>query len=505
MPAIFLVPIYRVRVSDADDNEESQEEDEDEWVKISKRLSSTPQHLLGKKDICRSGTRIVKGASHRLSKVLRTHYKDVIAIMTDLKAHSINQDTKLLLDSIEKTIRIVKRFRKRIKDLSFDHTWVTQVVSNGVFRSGEALLLRENDSYTYYPSEYEKRIYIEIYNSTQASEEKLSIKVEHPIVSIIGNYAINAFNGAFEQHVKNGEHNRLRHFEFLECKFLKFVCGHHFDMTIEAFEEGYIGTYRTEVIWNIDFCAITVHISVEIKCTGPQRGIAEVEIDRIRRLQDKTIEGLKRRQYQDIKLLFPSDCYRPTKRDRCSHPVASSVMMRRKKDTATYGYDFYNPNFITAAKETGTYCYNRRISTCLAQAQGKKLNACKGARAGKETKCLSKTETTGVRRKEGSHINKSLLTLGMSTLISMMWFKHRCKRKLGFGLVSTTGVDYEIHVANHLGLSSVGKDPVRFPWEKINKQGYRMEFEEDPALVDLDRVVELTCLADLGTVWLSAL
>ncbi|GJT64707.1 hypothetical protein Tco_1016187 [Tanacetum coccineum] len=232
-----------------------------------------------------------------------------------------------------------------------------------------ALLLRENDSHTYYPSEYEKRIYIEIYNSTQASEEKLSIKVEHPIVSIIGNYAINAFNGAFEQHVKNGEHNRLRHFEFLECKFLKFVCGHHFDMTIEAFEEGYIGTYRTEVIWNIDFCAITVctfvltnrkpfgtkalAISVERKCTAPERGIAADEIDRIRRLRDKTIEGLKRRQYQDIKLLFPSDCYRPTKRDRCYHPVASSVMMRRKKDTATYGYDFYNPNSYMRSARSG--------------------------------------------------------------------------------------------------------------------------------------------------------
>ncbi|GKB13731.1 hypothetical protein Tco_0847654 [Tanacetum coccineum] len=74
------------------------------------------------------------------------------------------------------------------------------------------------------------------------------------------------------------------------------------------------------------------------------------------------------------------------------------------------------------------------------------------------------------------------------------------RRKLGFGLVSTIGVDYQIHVANHLGLSSVGKDPGRFPREKINRQGYHMEFDEDPALVDLDGVVQLTGPADPKTV-----
>ncbi|GKB59079.1 translocase of chloroplast 159, chloroplastic [Tanacetum coccineum] len=54
------------------------------------------------------------------------------------------------------------------------------------------------------------------------------------------------------------------------------------------------------------------------------------------------------------------------------------------------------------------------------------------------------------------------------------------------------------------GLSSVGKDPVRCSREKINRQGYHKEFEEDLALVDLDGVVELTGLADSKTVWLSA-
>ncbi|GJV30511.1 hypothetical protein Tco_1386959, partial [Tanacetum coccineum] len=60
-------------------------------------------------------------SSHRLSKVLRTRYKEVIAIKTGLEARPINHDTKVLLDFTENTICIVKRFRKRIKDLPFDH------------------------------------------------------------------------------------------------------------------------------------------------------------------------------------------------------------------------------------------------------------------------------------------------------------------------------------------------------------------------------------------------
>ncbi|GKC60953.1 hypothetical protein Tco_1088551 [Tanacetum coccineum] len=124
-----------------------------------------------------------------------------------------------------------------------------------------AHLLLANDSYMYSPNTQEEKIcleFIEFDEKTQVSKEIRSTEVEHPIVSIIGNYAINAFNGAFEQHVKNGEHNKLRHYELLECKILKFDTGYHFDVTIEAFEEGYIGTYRTEVIWNI--CDNSVHV-----------------------------------------------------------------------------------------------------------------------------------------------------------------------------------------------------------------------------------------------------
>ncbi|GKB54436.1 hypothetical protein Tco_0905189 [Tanacetum coccineum] len=70
------------------------------YVRSKDGKPSTSEHKLGKNDICIRGNKIVKGASHRLSKVLRTRYKEVIAIKKDLEARPINQDTKLLLGSI---------------------------------------------------------------------------------------------------------------------------------------------------------------------------------------------------------------------------------------------------------------------------------------------------------------------------------------------------------------------------------------------------------------------
>nr|GEU65694.1 hypothetical protein [Tanacetum cinerariifolium] len=60
-----------------------------------------------------------------------------------------------------------------------------------------------NDSYTYSPNTHEEKIcleFIEFDEMTQVSKGKRSIKVKHPIVSIIGNYVINAVNGAFKQY-----------------------------------------------------------------------------------------------------------------------------------------------------------------------------------------------------------------------------------------------------------------------------------------------------------------
>ncbi|KAL6560156.1 hypothetical protein OROHE_006394 [Orobanche hederae] len=79
-------------------------------------------------------------------------------------------------------------------------------------------------------------------------KEKMPIKIDNPIVSLIGNFAIAAFNEAIEKYVKKGEHKNLRDFEFMECAYIKMRgTEYYFYMTIEAIEEGKLGVYETKV------------------------------------------------------------------------------------------------------------------------------------------------------------------------------------------------------------------------------------------------------------------
>ncbi|KAL6575266.1 ribosomal 40S subunit protein S13 [Orobanche minor] len=79
-------------------------------------------------------------------------------------------------------------------------------------------------------------------------KEKMPIKIDNPIVSLIGNFAIAAFNEVIEKYVKEGEHKNLRDFEFMECAYIKMRgTEYFFYMTIEAIEEGKLGVYETKV------------------------------------------------------------------------------------------------------------------------------------------------------------------------------------------------------------------------------------------------------------------
>ncbi|GJS07586.1 hypothetical protein Tco_0364382 [Tanacetum coccineum] len=79
-------------------------------------------------------------------------------------------------------------------------------------------------------------------------KEKMPIKIDNPIVSLIGNFAIAAFNEAIEKSVKEGVHKNLRDFEFMECAYIKMRrTEYYFYMTIEAIEEGKLGVYETKV------------------------------------------------------------------------------------------------------------------------------------------------------------------------------------------------------------------------------------------------------------------
>ncbi|GJZ57230.1 hypothetical protein Tco_0612724 [Tanacetum coccineum] len=50
----------------------------------------------------------------------------------------------------------------------------------------------------------------------------------------------------------------------------------------------------------------------------------------------------------------------------CSHPATSSGMVRRKKDTATYGYDFYNPTlYLLSARSVSKEDINQKFLRSL--------------------------------------------------------------------------------------------------------------------------------------------
>ncbi|GJX53970.1 hypothetical protein Tco_0282339, partial [Tanacetum coccineum] len=81
---------------------------------------------------------------------------------------------------------------------------------------------------------------------------KVSIRLDHPIVLLIGNFAVTAFNKNWEMHIKKGEENHIHDFEFMECKYVKADNAYYFFMTIEAIEEGNLGVYEAKVNVNIN-------------------------------------------------------------------------------------------------------------------------------------------------------------------------------------------------------------------------------------------------------------
>ncbi|GJZ38375.1 hypothetical protein Tco_0584938 [Tanacetum coccineum] len=81
---------------------------------------------------------------------------------------------------------------------------------------------------------------------------KVSIRLDHPIVLLIGNFAVTAFNKNWEMHIKKSEENHIHDFEFMECKYVKTDEAYYFFMTIEAIEEGNLGVYEAKVNVNIN-------------------------------------------------------------------------------------------------------------------------------------------------------------------------------------------------------------------------------------------------------------
>nr|GEU94851.1 hypothetical protein [Tanacetum cinerariifolium]GEV47288.1 hypothetical protein [Tanacetum cinerariifolium] len=254
----------------------------------------------------------------------------------------------------------------------------------------------------YYPNEFEEKIWKEYFkefdketlevkkaNHMCIEEELMSIKVDHPMVRVIGNFAVEAFNKACEMHVKNGEHNNLHDFELMECKYIKTSLSYYFYMAIEAIEEGKLGIYEAKVICNsfghemilcqfvltdrtpfgtkamavkylacprsifktVDdlwFEKLTRLKALSKSLGGDERCKAQVYKDLLKQQHNETVEGLKRDVLYTTALhrslnqntRLP-DCYRTTNPDAWSHPDdgGSSGMVLRATGTTCRGYD----------------------------------------------------------------------------------------------------------------------------------------------------------------------
>ncbi|PWA48547.1 hypothetical protein CTI12_AA329770 [Artemisia annua] len=212
-----------------------------------------------------------------------------------------------------------------------------------------------------------------------------SIGVDHPIVSVVGNFAVAAFNKACKKHVKKGEDDNLHGFEFMECKYLKVGKRYHFYMIIEAIEEGNPGTYMAEVTcssistakllckffltdykpFGMKAMAVSYFYCLESirktldglykekraklielhKYTNvKERPIAYGELCRLKKLHAKLRKVLLVR-CASARQRCPPDFDRMTNPDGWCDPVdhQGSGMVRRAKGTSCSGYDYYNP------------------------------------------------------------------------------------------------------------------------------------------------------------------
>ncbi|GKB35271.1 hypothetical protein Tco_0880213, partial [Tanacetum coccineum] len=91
---------------------------------------------------------------------------------------------------------------------------------------------------------------VDLLNSISVEEQKKTIEVDHPIFPLLALLVTLLLMPSTMLHAKKGEHNNLHDSEFAICNYLKFGMSYHFYMTIEAIEEGNLGTYLAEVICN---------------------------------------------------------------------------------------------------------------------------------------------------------------------------------------------------------------------------------------------------------------
>nr|XP_043627719.1 uncharacterized protein LOC122599294 isoform X2 [Erigeron canadensis] len=247
-------------------------------------------------------------------------------------------------------------------------------------------------------NEEERKIWLDFKKSDKGNPEFVMIDLtfeqdavrsiipSDPIVSVIGSFAVAAFNKACATHFKKDEQNNLHDFEYMECKYVKDSEDYFFYMSIEAIEEGNLGVYETIVKCSrddgrrtllkfvltdrtpagtkamaISLSSCLISLLDTLECVGDKRhcklcrmhsvtrgvwrGIAAQETVFFSYYLDETVKGIRRVLSLNLQLLFQPECTRKTNPDAWSvpGPDLDTGMKLRNNGTPCMGYD-YNPH-----------------------------------------------------------------------------------------------------------------------------------------------------------------
>nr|XP_043611367.1 uncharacterized protein LOC122582998 [Erigeron canadensis] len=224
-------------------------------------------------------------------------------------------------------------------------------------------------------------------NFTFEEDEKRSINLSDPLVSVIGGFAVAAFNKACATHFKKDEQNNVHDFEYMECKYVKETKDYFFYLTIEAIEEGNLGVYEAIVVCSRDdgsrkllkfvltdrapagmkamaislfSCLISTCKTLELVgkarsrrllgfhkvARGMQQGKASHELIFYEYLHRDTVKGIRRVISLNLHLLFQKKCTRTTNSDAwyVPDPDSNTGLKPRGSGTPCRGYDYNHYN-----------------------------------------------------------------------------------------------------------------------------------------------------------------
>ncbi|XP_071717969.1 uncharacterized protein [Rutidosis leptorrhynchoides] len=83
------------------------------------------------------------------------------------------------------------------------------------------------------------------------ANEIRSLELDHPIASLVGNFAVATFNKAYQLLVNEKQHKRIDRAEFIKCEYkinFGYFREYFFYMRMKAVEKGKEGFYDTKVI-----------------------------------------------------------------------------------------------------------------------------------------------------------------------------------------------------------------------------------------------------------------